>query len=237
MKITYKAIQAKMTAPTGVMEYDSTMPAEANDVNNPVGQMFRQMFGPMVGQSFTFKVTSKGKVVEIKGFQEMMEKMMNDNPAMAPMKEYMKSLFSEDYAKMIVSNSITPFPAQTVAVGDTWKDKDSINIGFPMEMENIYTLKNLKDGLAIIDVNSNMDFGGEEPTMNMGPMKMYMKMKGSCKGTTEIDEKTGWANRSSVKMLLSGKMEMVAENQVPQRTVIPMTIEGLVTVEPIEEKK
>ena len=73
--------------------------------------------------------------------------------------------------------------------------------------------------------------------MNMGPRKTYMKMKGTARGTSEIDEKTGWMNRSSAKMQLTGQMEMIAENQVPQQMVIPMSIDGVITVEPIEQKK
>ncbi len=69
LKITYLAYKEKGKSAVGQMEYDSTKPDVATD--NPMAPTY----SAMIGQNFMAKVTSEGKVVEIKGIDEMYRRM------------------------------------------------------------------------------------------------------------------------------------------------------------------
>lgn len=233
VRITYQTIQIKMSGPMGLIEYDSTRP-ETADANNPVVRMY----AAMAGQSLLMKVTPKGKIVEVKGFDEMMqqmaEKMSADDTAKEEMKEFMKNFISEDKIKEMESSMMIAFPSQPVGIGDSWTDKESISVGFPIEVDTTYTLKARKNGVAIVDVSSKMDLGRKGTPIDMGPTKMDMQMTGLLQGTSEIDEASGWMLHSKMEMQLSGEIKIAANEQMPEPMTIPMSIEGIITVEPME---
>jgi len=58
--------------PMGVMEYDSTKPQQPG-ADNPMSAMYKAM----VGHSFVMKLTPKGEILEIKGIDEMIAKMID----------------------------------------------------------------------------------------------------------------------------------------------------------------
>ena len=66
---------------------------------------------------------------------------------------------------------------------------------------------------------------------------MNAQLKGSYKGTAEIDEATGWVNRSKMDMEMSGEMKMLGNPQMPDGMTIPMTMKMVMTVEPEKAKK
>ena len=239
VKITYQTIRAKMSGPMGLIEYDSTEPDAAVGAETLPAQMIRQMFAGMVGQNFVIKVNPQGKVVGVEGFKEMMqqmaEKMGGDDAAEnEEIKEFMKNFLSEDKVKMMGSNMTIAFPSWPVGIGDSWTDKETMSVGFPIEIDNTYTLKERKNGVAIVDINSKMDLGKKGASIDMGPMKMNMEMKGSYQGTSEINEANGWMIRSKMNMQLAGQVKIAPNEQMPEGITMPMSIESVITIEPIE---
>lgn len=238
VKITYQTIRAKMSGPMGLIEYDSTEPDAAAGGDDPATQMIGQMFAGMVGQSFVMKVNPRGKVVEVKGFKEMMQQMAekiggDDAAKNEEIKEFLKNFLSEDKVKMMGSNMSLAFPSQPVGIGDSWTDKETMSVGFPIEIDNTYTLKERKNGVAIVDISSMMDLGEKDASIDMGPMKMNMEMTGSVHGTSEINEASGWMIRSKMKMQLAGQMSIAPNEQMPEGITVPMSIESVITIEPI----
>ena len=239
VQITYQTIRAKMSGPIGMIEYDSTEPDAAVGEDDTEKQMIGQMFEGMVGLSFVMKVNTQGKVVEVKGFKEMMQQMAEkigaDDPAEnEEIKEFLKNFLSEDKVKMMGSNMALAFPSQPVGIGDSWTDKETMSVGFPIEIDNTYTLKESKNGVAIVDISSMMDLGENGASIEIGPMKMNMEMTGSVQGTSEINEASGWMIRSKMKMQLAGQMSIAPNEQMPEGMTVPMSIESVITIEPIE---
>lgn len=239
VKITYQTIRAKMSGPMGLIEYDSTEPDAAVGAETPPAQMIRQMFAGMVGQSFVMKANTLGKVVAVEGFKEMMQQMAekiggDDADKNEEIKEFMKNFLSEDKVKMMGSNMTIAFPSWPVGIGDSWTDKETMSVGFPIEIDNTYTLKERKNGVAIVDISSKMNLGEKGASIDMGPMKMNMEMKGSYQGTSEINEANGWMIRSKMNMQLAGQVKIAPNEQMPEGMTVPMSIESVITIEPIE---
>ena len=69
LKVTYLTVKEKSKSAAGQMEYDSTKLDASTD--NPFGATY----SAMIGQSFVMKIAPKGKIVEIKGIDEMYRRM------------------------------------------------------------------------------------------------------------------------------------------------------------------
>ena len=100
----------------------------------------------------------------------------------------------------------------------------------PIKVDTTYTLKGNEKGVVIVDVNSKRDFDDE--VISVG--KRRMKMAGSYQETLEVDEASGWLIRSKANMRFSGEMKMAGNNQVPQGMMVPISIESIITVKPME---
>lgn len=238
VKTTYKDFHAKgkVESPNGSFEFDSKKP---EDANNPQAKMMGDIFKHMTGIEFVMKLTPKGKIAAIEGFDEMIDKMasaMDDPNAARAMKQTMKAFMSEDKLTEMNSDMMVSFPDHPVGIGDMWDTVASIGgAGMPIEIDVTYVLKERKNGMAILDVSSKMDMGTEDgKLMEMNGMKVNMLMTGTQTGTTQIDETTGWYVRGKANMKYSITMKMQPNPQMPDGMTIPMTIQGTTTIEPFD---
>jgi hypothetical protein len=235
IKNTYQTIQTKMEGPMGVMEYDSTKPEEAGAAN-PMTAMYKAM----LGQSFVMKLAPKGEILEIKGMDEMIAKMIDkmttDEAMKQQMRETMKNFINEDKMKEMSGTMLAALPQKPVGIGEAWTNKISIPAGFPMEIEITNTLTGHKEGIITIQTSAKVESGDQPKPIEMGPMKMTMRMQGEQKGVTQIDKATGWTIRTKTDMKFSGEMKMEPNEQMPQGMTIPVAVESVTTVEPMAVK-
>ena len=240
MKTTYETMKGKIESMMGVIEFDSEKPGQ--DSNNPQAQMIVSMYKAMAGNELVMKMTPKGDVVAIEGFDAMMDKMAEgmgaSDPNMAKaMKEMIKNFMNEDKIKQMNNDTMAAFPDGPVGIGDIWYDTMSVDVGFPMDMDSTYVLKDRKGGVAFLDVISKMDMGDEDSKLiEMNGMSVNMQMTGGMQGNMEVDEATGWMLRSKTDMQFSGVLKIAASAQIPDGMTIPMSISGTITIEPSEIK-
>jgi len=231
IKTTYQNIHNRMEGPMGVMEYDSTKPQQPG-ADNPMSAMYKAM----VGHSFVMKLTPKGEILEIKGIDEMIAKMIDkmatDEAMKQQMKETMKNFINEDKMKETSGSIVAALPQKPVGIGDSWTNKISVPIGFPMEIDTTNTLTNHKDGIITIQTNAEIKSGEQGKPIKMGPTKM----KGWYKRTIQIDAATGWMVQRKEDMNFTGEFKTEPNEQMPQPMTIPIALESVTTVEPMVVK-
>ncbi|MCE9594873.1 MAG: hypothetical protein K8S98_11850 [Planctomycetes bacterium] len=114
--VKYEAAKLESTG-MGAMSYDSTRTGDAAKKNDP---KLAKIFEPMLQAQLSMKLEPTGRVVEIKGMQEMFEKSFgaaaSDNPM--DVASIMKDAFNEDAIKRLVE--INVFPAEPIAPGKKW---------------------------------------------------------------------------------------------------------------------
>ncbi len=239
IKMTYESLRAKgsVSSPGGSFEYDSANPDENAD--NPQAAMMSQMFKNMNGVEFVVKVSNKGQIVDVEGFDEMLEKMfsvMEDPEEAKAMSDMMKNFMDEDKLKEMNSEMFAAFPDGAVGIGDMWDNIISIGgAGMPIDVDTTYMLKERKDGTAVLGVTSKMDMGNEDSKLiEVKGMKMNMQLTGTQNGTMKIDEATGWVIGGETTMNFSGSVKILPSEHMPKGMTIPMTIEGTTKVEPFD---
>jgi hypothetical protein len=239
--MTYKSLRVKMDLPNGSFEYDSAKPKEVSRSEDRMSKMLPAMYDAMVGCRVVMKVTPQGKVLKMEGLQQLLEgafeKIEPERPNEgAAIKAMLEGFLSEDKLKMTGGNMTMSFPAGAVGVGESWTDKMSMSIGFPIEINTTYTLAGCKKDVGIIDVNSTVGLGEKDDTIEIGPFKMQMNFKGYLRGRTQVELATGWTERAKLEMHLSGELKALQAGGSPGGETIPMTVDSTIKIEPLKAK-
>jgi len=152
--------------------------------------------------------------------KQALKEMIKNNP-----------LFAEKQFKNLARNIVAAFPNQSVGIGDSWGGKITLSAVLPVEVDSTYMLKGNEKGVVVVDVSSKMDLDEKAIGNKKGlPGQTGMKMRGSSsyQGTLQIDGTNGWIIRKKANMRFSGEVTQ-------QGMTVPMSIESVITVEPIEQ--
>jgi len=262
IKVTYLKLKEKGASQYGQMEYDSTKPEISAD--NPfaptysamIGQGFIMKVSPegkileLVGMDEMYLKMAE-KIADSE--DEDIKKRLKDRAQQSKdrtnqrygsrtkrvetLKEIIKKnpLFTEDKFKHIVDIVMVPFPGKSISIGDSWQEKTILLYGERLEVDGTFTLKEKNQELMTIDMNSKIDLNNATVSAIGSPQgQTKISLKGSYEGSLQINQNSGWLIRKKATMKTTGEIKMEANQQMPQGMTIPMSLESVITVEPIE---
>jgi hypothetical protein len=130
---TIDRIRTKIEAPGNAFEYDS----EAGKA--PEGQiatLLTPMLKALVGAEFTFKMSARGELSDVKIPQKLLDSLKLAGPAAAG-----GSMFSEEGMKNMISQSSLAFPATSLDRGKTWANQTKVPLPMigTMVLDKTYT--------------------------------------------------------------------------------------------------
>ena len=201
---------------------DSTVPKEL------------QWFGPLLEESLLLTITPEGRISEIKELEKVRSNVRQKLPQ-GPLKEIaMSSLnqwLDEQTLSESIENSIAIYPDKPVGVGDSWSRNVTYSSGSAMILENKWTLRERKNGVAIIEVASTIKPNPQAKPTEMGSpgVTSSSEFSGNQKGLIEIQESTGLIIKSKITQQMSGQNKITRPG-VPDK-VTPMEIKGVITIE------
>ncbi|MBC7773684.1 MAG: hypothetical protein H7210_14420 [Pyrinomonadaceae bacterium] len=152
IKVTYNGISLETQMPKGpVAKYDSLSPQGSD---SPV---LTSVFGPIVGESFTFMVDGKGNVSKVEGMKAVTAKLKEKAKDVQGSSTYLNELnnsMSDERIKKNLERVISGGSDTAVKVGDTWSDSLELPLPQPtlgsMKTERQMTLKSIDAGVATI---------------------------------------------------------------------------------------
>jgi len=211
----------------GLVKYDSENPPEKV---HPMAAGF----AALAGSSFTMKMTALGRVKELAGVSEMLKKIISDLPD-GPQKKIMAKQFETQFGDKAIGemmeNMMAYYPDKAVGVGGRWVQTMILSKGFPMTIENTYTLKDRKNGTAILGVASTIKPNKKAEPLKMGQMTMTYTMTGTQEGTLSMDEATGWIRAGTLKQDIAGEIKLDGIPGADQPMNLPMTVKSEITYE------
>ena len=214
-KVEFTFAEIKLTQNTMGMEmtYDST----DKDNQNPA---LAPMFNAMLGSKLTFDMTKDGKTENVKGFDDLWEKMIKNMPGdSGQMLEPMKEKMSDEVFSGMLGGVENKMGKEPRAVGEQWTETQSQNLPFlsMSETEMTHTLKSVKDDVAVIATTGKIKMQGD--TIEMGPVKMnFEKGDMSITSSTSIDIKTGLAfeTKGETEMDITAEMGNPVNEDAPK---------------------
>lgn len=227
IKVTYKTFSISQQSPMGNLEYDSEKPSSS------APEAFKAFSG-IVNESFTMKITPEGEIKKMEGVDKLIENIMKkfnvtDESQKQQLKSSLQSQFGEEALKGSMEYMMAVYPEKPVGVGDAWNKSLKIAMGIPMAISTVYTLKDRKNGVANLDVNSKIDSAEGEP-MQFSGMNMTYQVSGDQKGTLQLDEKTGFTKNSDITQSLSGTLTLSGAPQMQEPMTLPIKITSHIVV-------
>jgi len=171
-----------------------------DDAMNKVGEM-------MEGKTIYMLLNSKNEITDVSGMQELMDAADEYNPVA---NEQMKKMFSKEQLNNMMGLMFQMYPDKPVQVGETWEKEADMNAGpLSMRMKNKFRLKEVNNGTAVVEVDS--DYKGSGKIEQQG-MSMDMDMEGAQKGEIGISTETGYLKGADYTMDAKAKAKIMGQN-------------------------
>lgn len=209
VRMKYESLRVKASG-LQEFEYDSR-----KDKEPPANQSV-QIQSKLVGQSFTLKMTPAGRVKEVKGFDKILDRMLEDQPE--EQRELARGMLEQMFTGKTMESmfqQMTPaLPEKKVSVGDTWKS------GFTFRLPMLGSLKfdiasrlvEVKDGRAAID--QVMSVGVEEDDEGFPGLFQITKAKGTTSSVFSIDQGLFLSSKTSMNMTM-----IAGDQEIPLKSV------------------
>ena len=229
IKVSYEAMKMAMDSPAGKVEYDSkNPPAEIPSVAKGVAAM--------LGQSFTMQMNSRGQVTEVEGLGALLDRVLShldlpDEAAKEMTGKMLKNQFGDDAMIGAMQLMMPTYPEEPVGGGDTWTKTTNVTMGFPMQMENTYTLKSRAGGMATLAVQTKIRSDPDAEPVSMGPVQMTYNISGRRSGQVVLHETVGWTISSKMAMEFKGDVKVIGMPGMAEGTTWPISCTGEMAVE------
>lgn len=222
-KITYSSIFQEIDAGMGKVQFDSKNPPK---VENPQTQVLNSL----VNKSFTVKQSPTGKVLEMKGIEEILKSMLDKlDIKNEEQKKMVYTSLSEQFGTRKLSDmyekTMNFYDETPKKVGDKWTKEYPIDAGFGIVISTNYTLKEIKGNVVNLELDSKISTDLKSKPGSMSGVMMKYNLKGTQNGTMEVDASTGMIIKANVYQKLGGTVSTEKSETMKEAISIPMSIE------------
>ncbi|MGZ5221904.1 MAG: DUF6263 family protein [Chitinophagaceae bacterium] len=187
LKAVYKNFKMYMNIMGMEIKVDTDKPAEPiNDAEiraNPLGMMDR-VFAGIKEKEFTMKVNEEGKVLEVVGFDKIINEMIDsiglDENAKMQVRASLQDQFNEQSIKDQFAQVFTIFPGREIKMGDSWEKNFQTGGRMPAKYTTQYSVKEIEGDHITLTAQTNIGSANDE-----------MEIKGTQNGSLLVDGKTG----------------------------------------------
>lgn len=161
---------------------------EAELKANPLGMMDK-VFAGIKGKEFIMKVNEEGKVLEVSGFEKIVNSMIDsmgvEGDAKMQMQASLQDQFNEQAIKDQFSQVLSIFPNKEIKVGDSWEKSLQMGGRMPAKYITKYTVKEIEGDHVSLSAQTNIGSTNSESD------SYRMEVKGIQNGSLLVDSKTG----------------------------------------------
>ena len=228
---TYDSMKMVVDSAGKKMAYDSTQ----DHSNNPLSSIY----SGILGKQFTVKLDKQGKVLEVKGLDDIIISTIDNAPGTAEqkqaLKDNLKQSFSDETIKMMIQQNMNNYPPQNIKVGESWENTANMNVLFPMSVTNKCKLLGEKDGLLMIEMQSAIHADTQNNAVDIMGVKANVLLDGEITGNINVNKKNPLLQYGRVTQNISGEMELETGKETPQIITLPMKITSTATFETIKK--
>jgi len=226
-KIIYNSIYQEVDGGSGKITFDSKNPPK---VESPQTKILMCL----VGKGFIVKQTPMGKVLDVKGTEDIIKSLVKKMELKDPEQEKqltasLSDQFGSDRMSEMVEKLTNFYDGAPKKVGDKWKKDYNSSGEFNMQFSSEYTVKEIKVNSIVIDISSKLQTDPKSKPTEYGNALVKYSLKGTQKGTIEIDAKSGMIMNTNVYQKLTGKISSM-QSEKEKEVTVPMTIETTNTI-------
>lgn len=204
------------------VEYDSTYPPTPV----PIGV---RAYHDMVGDGFSFWLGADNQIAAVEGFKEFVERCLRNIPAEKRTEVLLgiEAGSGETGFANFVDNSIGLLPyGEEQSPGDSWERTSHVQRPVPMHINTRYTLKEVTDSIAIIDIHGSITPSTTAATVDNGNGVRVTVTGGDTRGTCTIFRDTGLPKQSRVERTVNMSVQVSETSRFNQQKTIVTTIDA-----------
>ncbi|RKE03479.1 DUF6263 family protein [Marinifilum flexuosum] len=222
MEVKYTVVEMEMESAQGKSSFSSKTPSEQDIMST--------MLSRMIDKPFTMIMSQSGKVIEIKGIDNLFGSLFEGYDLTEQQKEQILAQLKQSYGAKAIKGSFEQitaiYPEQKVKLGKTWSTETSIEAGMSVNLTTNFVLKAANTDYFLIHGEGNLASNPNAPYIKQNGMDMKILVDGQLTSEIKIDRKTGWIIDATIVQNLSGNTELKASEQMPDGMSIPMTIKS-----------
>lgn len=203
LTVIYKRIKIKSAGMGNELILDS----EVDEIGKP------NPFSGIKNASFSILLSPNGSIKSVSGVEKMVNaiaaKTATDSTQIEQLRLSLGKQFNAEVIRQTMESSLKIFPNKAVKIGESWTINTKMQITMPIESVTVYTLKEVKDNVAVLSVKGTLISKGDFDSMGN---KMQTDLKGMNVGDAQIDLKTGMILSSHTRIELYGKMKAVDQD-------------------------
>lgn len=220
-KVTFNRIAVDMKMQGMEMSFDS----EDESSTSPANPQFL-VFKAMVDKSVTATISPLGKIIEVKGVEEMRNQMISETGGGAQAEQTIGAAITEESIKQMFAGAFITYPEKTINANSTWTENQTIENQFVLNTINSYSVLSLNNNEAQLSLSATMSTVPGNKS-NMQGMEVTYNLFGTTSGTISLNPKTGMITESSMEQNITGN---IAGDMMGQKLDIPMAIVSKTTV-------
>ena len=221
VEVVYTGVGFNQKTPMGSTSYDSDDPSE-------VVPLLAKGFAALVDESFTMELSPEGDIIDVKGVDLLLSRLVEKQDFLSDAQRNMarnslKNQFGNEALQSSMEGMMSILPDKPVGIGDSWKKTFDLGGALPMTLKNKWKLKDRKNGIAYISVESEVIPNTDSTPLEMGGIKMEYNLSGDQEGTIQVEEATGWTIEAEIEQDLEGTVKLGGQS-------IPIYIKGITTL-------
>ena len=194
--VTIKRVAFDQTIPmVGDVSYDSANPEKGNNA------MLKSL-GEVVGKTFILSYDKEGQITNTQGVEAIVGDLAKGLDGQAG-QQIVTQMGAEGLTNTL--KNLSGIIKGNPKVGTSWNVKSTNKGMIDLEMDQTFTLRERKNGQAIIDVTGTAKSVADAGGMEIQGMKLNYNLSGPITGTVVVEESTGWAINSNIVPDLKGK--------------------------------
>lgn len=223
MDVNYTSINIDMMGTGERLSFDSANPEKY------VGTIFYP-YKELIGMGFSMTVGKDGKVVDIQGFDTMLEDLRRAFRVL-PREEneiiieeldlyFGPEKFTEEFERFFIF-----LPGKKVAQGDSWEKSYSVSTEIPLDITTTYTLHDVTDDSYIITFKSDVAAPADQVGKDFGFYDIIYEVAGTGEGELTVAKDSFWVSKYGGLTNLDGSMSLRDPNEGDKTITIPIKIE------------
>ncbi|MCR3759976.1 DUF6263 family protein [Clostridium felsineum] len=205
----YKSIKVNYSTSAGSIDYDSKRGRK-----DPRDSIYKSI----IGKNYTVKLNKNGKVLNIKGANNVVNLVDYNKSLNKEEKELLRNNLIDNFSDASVENYIEDamnyMNENSVKKGDTWHRKSKLNNSISLDVSSKYKLKKENDDSLYIVENDNIANKKEDEQVDLNGAKTKIDLNGKGSGNISVDKKNGLIKESQTKYNVTGTITYMKDEEV-----------------------
>lgn len=222
MEVKYRTVEMEMESAQGKSSFSSNKASEQDIMSTLLSRMIDKPFKMIMGQN--------GKVIEIKGIDNLFGGMFEGFDITQQQKDQILAQLKQSYGEKAFKGSFEQitaiYPEGKVKLGKKWTTETNIEAGMSVHVTTNFELKAANTEYFLLHGEGDLSSNPNSPFVKQNGMDMKILLDGNLTSDIKIDRKTGWIIDATIVQNLSGNTELKAGEQMPEGMSIPMTVKS-----------